>query len=212
MKTLSICTAGALFIAFSACAPLPPMGISAQDQQAEFWQRLSALCGRTLSGSMVSTEAVDDDMAGKPMRMTVASCTAEEILIPFHVGPNEPGGKWDTSRTWVLRRTMDGVQLKHDHRHDDGTPDAVTNYGGTAPLTTPSPHRDAKGAQLWLDFPVDAESVTNFRANGLDKSVTNVWSVGLGPADAKPGGGAPAFTYRLTRTGEHARHFEVAFY
>jgi hypothetical protein len=24
----------------------------------------------------------------------------------------------------------EGLQLKHDHRHEDGTPDEVTMYGG----------------------------------------------------------------------------------
>jgi hypothetical protein len=32
----------------------------------------------------------------------------------------------------VLSRTVDGLRLKHDHRHEDGTPDRVTQYGGDA--------------------------------------------------------------------------------
>jgi hypothetical protein len=36
----------------------------------------------------------------------------------------------DRSRTWVITRTATGLRLKHDYRHTDGTPDALTMYGG----------------------------------------------------------------------------------
>lgn len=181
----------------------------------DYWAELSALCGQTLYGKMVSNEAADADMAGRPMRMIVASCSDDEIRIPFHVGPLEDGGKWDTSRTWVLRKTAKGIQLKHDHRHEDGTPDAVTNYGGEwiniapMPILVCNPENSLK-----IDFPVDVESIANFRANGLNKSITNVWSIGIAPSacPSNPRNPPAKFTYELNRTGENARHFKVAFY
>src|SRR5690606_10942739 len=91
-----------------------------------------------------------------------------------------------------------GLRLKHDHRHADGTADAVTMYGGDTA---------APGTADAQDFPVDAESVALFRAEGLDQSLTNVWRLEVEPADA-PG---PHFAYQLSREGEHARLFRVAF-
>ena len=202
-----ICLTAAAALLATSCATSPKSVTDDLRWRDNYWANVTALCGQTLYGKMVSNEAVDADMAGRPMRMTVASCSDTEIRIPFHVGPLEEGGKWDTSRTWVLRKTTKGVQLKHDHRHEDGTPDAVTNYGGEA--QSPGPY--ASTGALSLNFPVDAESIANFRANGLDKSVTNVWTMSV---QSEPSGvpKPPRFTYILRRKGENARYFEVAFY
>ncbi|HPV67989.1 MAG TPA: hypothetical protein PLU56_06825, partial [Sphingorhabdus lacus] len=91
------------------------------------------------------------------------------------------------------------LRLKHDHRHEDGSADKVTMYGGDTA---------ASGTAGRQDFPVDAESIANFRANGLDRSVTNVWSVEVSDArDAKP-----VFVYELRRpAGPTARLFRVEF-
>ena len=209
--------AAAMMTASCASAPKTPNEMSpARDS---FWSSVSALCGQTLHGKMVSNEAVDADMAGRPMRMTVASCADSEIRIPFHVGPLKEGGKWDTSRTWVLRKTAKGIQLKHDHRHEDGTPDAVTNYGGEWDGKSFGTRFDGL---MTIAFPVDDESIANFRQNGLDKSVTNIWSVSVRAADIMPRNqngavmtpvaNSPKFSYELNRTGENARHFKVEFY
>lgn len=210
-----ICFTAAAALLATSCATTPAFKDFLSQNRDDYWAELSALCGQTLHGKMVSNEAVDADMAGRPMRMTVASCSDKEIRIPFHVGPLEEGGKWDKSRTWVLRKTAKGIQLKHDHRHEDGTPDAVTNYGGewinvsSKPILVCNPEHSLK-----INFPVDAESIANFRANGLDKSVTNVWSIGIMPTGCPtaPNKKYAKFTYELNRTGEHARHFKVAFY
>jgi len=131
-------------------------------------------------------------MAGKALVMHVRSCSKDRIEIPFNVGD-------DRSRTWVITRTAQGLRLKHDHRHSDGKPDAVTMYGGdTADL-------GSAGRQA---FPVDAESIANFRANGLARSVTNTWTIEVSAAsepDAR-------FAYELTRpAGPTARRFRVEF-
>jgi hypothetical protein len=110
---------------------------------------------------------------------------AHELRIPFHVGD-------DHSRTWVLSRTDTGLRLKHDHRHADGSPDAVTMYGGdSAPPGTAQ--RQA--------FPVDAESVAMFRKAGMAASVTNTWAMEVEPDEQ--------FVYELTRPG--GRTFRVVF-
>lgn len=164
------------------------------NSQAAFMARLNALCGKSFAGRITGSEpaGADDDMAGQPMIMHVRGCTADRVEIPFHVGN-------DHSRTWIITRTATGLQLKHDHRHEDGTSDAVTMYGGDTVMT---------GSATRQAFPVDADSIATFRANGLDRSVTNVWAIEVSPAADT----APRFTYELTRpAGNHARLFHVEF-
>ena len=48
--------------------------------------------------------------------MHVRSCEENRIRIPFFVGD-------DKSRTWVLTFDSDQIQLKHNHRHEDGSVD-----------------------------------------------------------------------------------------
>ncbi|MGB3722971.1 MAG: hypothetical protein WA979_09160, partial [Pacificimonas sp.] len=160
------------------------------DPQDLFFDNLANLCGKAFAGRLTSDEAVDADMAGAAMAMHVRTCGDDEIRIPFHV---ETADGWDRSRTWVIRRTDTGLQLKHDHRHQDGSADAVTNYGGDT--------EDSGGPQR-QSFPVDAESIALFQQEGLAASITNIWTVGVTPDQ---------FTYELRRTGENARLFKVAF-
>src|SRR3546814_1248966 len=64
------------------------------------------------------------------MMMHTRHSTNDGIEIPFHIDGLGPNGGWDRSRTWIVSRTGAGLRLKHDHRHADGTPHAVTLYGG----------------------------------------------------------------------------------
>ena len=168
--------------------------------QDQFWQALSTHCGNAYQGALVSDDAADADMQGADMVMHVRECSDEQISVPFHI--REQGKEWDRSRTWVFTRTADGLRLKHDHRHEDGESDAVTMYGGDT--------ADA-GTEALQSFPVDAESIAMFKREGLDVSVTNVWSVGVDSASADQG----KFAYQLTRTVEggapEPRNFRVEF-
>ena len=121
----------------------------------------------------------------RELRAAGGDAPAQELRIPFHVGE-------DRSRTWVLTRTPDGLRLKHDHRHRDGAPDAVTMYGGDT--------ADA-GTMARQAFPVDAESVAMFQRDGLAASVTNVWAMEIEPGRR--------FAYELSRPG--GRLFRVEF-
>lgn len=174
----------------SCAAPALP------DAQAPFFARLSSLCGQSFHGRMVSNEAADADMAGAAMVAHVAHCDAREIRIPFHVAKAD--GSWDRSRTWIITRTPTGLRLKHDHRHADGSADAVTFYGGD----TQSP-----GTPTRQEFAVDAESIALFRRSGLNRSVTNVWAVDVSDAAAA----TPVLAYELRRSGANARFFRVDF-
>lgn len=191
-RTLIALPAALLMISACGDGPAPPPA----DPQDAFWAALGSHCGKAYRGSMVSDEEADAAMRGAEMVMHVRECSEDQIKVPFHIKP--AGGEWDRSRTWVLTRTAEGLQLKHDHRHEDGSEDAVTMYGG---------HTASEGTADAQDFPVDAESVDLFRREGLDQSVTNVWRVEVDPADNEEA----HFAYELSREGEHARFFRVSF-
>ena len=204
--------AGALIL--SACAAVPERELS-PDPQDRFWAALSSHCGNAYAGKLVSDDAADADFAGAEMVMNVRECSGDRIAIPFHV---KLGGEWDRSRTWIITRSLatvpdageftSALQLKHDHRHADGTSDAVTMYGGG---TIFGDVIAAEGTARAQSFPVDPESIALFEREGLTASVTNVWTVEVDPAGS-PGA---AFAYQLQRTAERGapadRFFRVEF-
>ena len=158
----------------AAPAPAPP--------EAEFWARLTGLCGKAFEGRVVEAPPGDTSFANRALVMHVRTCGADTIRIPFHVGA-------DRSRTWVITRGGGGLRLKHDHRHADGTPDSVTQYGGDARLP---------GAAGVMEFPADS-----FTAGLIPPARTNVWTIEVDP----PGG---RFVYALRREGTD-RRFRVEF-
>lgn len=185
MKPLPLLSAVAALI-LAGCATTP-----AASPQDAFWQELSRHCGKAYAGRLVSNEAPDADMRGAAMVMHVRECSANRIAVPFHV--RRADGSWDRSRTWLITRTPAGLRLKHDHRHEDGTPDSMTLYGGDTA---------SGGTAAAQDFPVDAESIALFKAEGRTVSITNVWRVEVGPV---------GFAYQLTRQPPNARLFRVEF-
>ncbi len=196
-KSILSCSAALLL-----CAPLISCD-SAPDNPPEpspqdvFFERLNLLCGKAYAGTLVSEQDADAEMAGKPMIMHAATCDLNEIQIPFHIA--EGPDTWDRSRTWFISRTGEGLRLKHRHRHEDGSLDSVTNYGGDTA---------DEGTADRQEFPVDAESKISFRDNGLDQSVTNVWAVEISP----PGQTDALFAYELRRPeSADGRHFRVEF-
>lgn len=126
--------------------------------QLEFFNQLSSLCGERFEGRMTFPTEGQDSFAGKLLVATVKSCTETEIRIPFHVGENR-------SRTWIITSTPNGLQLKHDHRHEDGTPDEINMYGG---LTIDT------GSKLSQSFAADTHT-----AKIIPAASTNVWSLTL---------------------------------
>src|SRR5690606_37398321 len=103
----------------SACAG-EDSSASADAPADAFFAELGSLCGRAFPGE--ATFVTSPGFEGE-MIMHVRRCSEREIQIPLHVGA-------DRSRTWIVTRTEDGLRLKHDHRHEDGSEDAVTQYGG----------------------------------------------------------------------------------
>jgi hypothetical protein len=185
----------ALAAPLAACATTPTTDAAAGPQD-QFWAALESHCGKAYAGRMVSNEEPDAAMRGAAMAMHVRNCSDTRIEVPFHI--QQADGTWDRSRTWVINRTDTGLRLKHDHRHEDGSHDATTMYGGDTA---------APGTARAQEFPVDAESVAMFRREGLTASVTNVWRVDVDPAGT-PGA---AYSYRLMRDAPNARNFHVRF-
>ena len=187
MHTIPRLLFATLLLASGACTSIASRPSEATPHDA-FFARVSALCGRAYAGRIVADQPAPtgaDPFAGKPLVMHVRECSADEIRIPFHVGD-------DRSRTWVLTRTGAGLRLKHDHRHADGTPDAVTMYGGdTAEAGTPQRQQ----------FPVDAQSQAMFTREGRAVSNSNVWALEVEPGQR--------FVYELSRPG--GRLFRVEF-
>jgi len=205
MRAAPMCLAILAGLLTSACSPpnaeapasvaAPPAAAPAETAAAPvaeptladaFMAGIAQHCWRSFAGKIVANEPADanDPFVGKPLVMHVRECGEREFKIPFHVGD-------DHSRTWVLTRTESGLRLKHDHRHQDGSPDTLTMYGGDTA---------AEGSATRQEFPVDAESIALFEAEGRSVSTTNVWAM-----EVEPG---KRFVYELARPG---RLFRVEF-
>ena len=138
---------GLAVIVLSACASVAPPRVPAD----LFMARLQSLCGKAFEGKVVTTDAADAAMRSQRLVMHVRECDPGEVRIPFHVGE-------DRSRTWIVTRTGTGLRLKHDHRHQDGSPDELSMYGGDTA---------APGTPERQEFPADAESIALFTRSVL---------------------------------------------
>ena len=170
-----IVLAALLFL--TGCTTVPP----ATPQDA-FFTRLLLFCGQAFEGRITSPPVdADAAFAGKRLVMHVRECSTDTIRIPFHVGE-------DRSRTWVITRTGSGLRLKHDHRHEDGSVDRVTQYGGD----TVSP-----GNTTRQEFPADAFTKELLVREGNTAGVDNIWAVEVQPEDI--------FAYELRRPNRFFR-------
>jgi hypothetical protein len=140
----------------------PPRS-SATEPADAFLAGIARHCGQAFAGRVVANTPPqpNDAFEGQTLVMHVRECREGELKIPFHVGD-------DRSRTWVLTRTPTGLRLKHDHRHQDGTSDAVTMYGGETATS---------GTEARQAFPVDQESMAMFTREGLTGSLENTWAM-----------------------------------
>ncbi|MEN1929226.1 hypothetical protein WCE37_09555 [Luteimonas sp. MJ250] len=210
MTIIRISALSAALVALAACSPSVDQAPAADaaaapaDAPAEaldapvpdaapadaFLAALASHCGQAFAGRIVANEPASpepDAFEGKDLVMHVRGCDdpTRGLRVPFHVGD-------DHSRTWVLTRTDDGLRLKHDHRHEDGSPDEQTMYGGETATA---------GTAVRQEFPVDAESIELFGRTGADVSTTNTWAMEIEP-DSR-------FLYELSRPG--GRMFQVEF-
>lgn len=156
-----------------------PVSIQTHDA---FFDALRRHCGKAFVGKVSVDNPASPGFEGR-LVMHVRKCTDSQLQIPFHVGE-------DRSRTWLVSKTGSGLQLKHDHRHKDGSSDKSTMYGG---------HTLDAGWATAQSFPADQYSKELFTAAGNPQSNGNTWQMYIYPE---------RFTYRLTREG---REFRVDF-
>lgn len=180
-----------VFVRFLPAVGLPTLLVTAcwvtlESPADEFLTALREHCGQAFSGRVVANEpaAPNDPFENQRLVMHVRTCEPGRVLVPFHVGA-------DRSRTWIISRTDNGLRLKHDHRHEDGTEDVLTMYGGD---TT------GEGTAMRQEFPVDAFSRDLFARENLTASMENTWIMEIQPKRL--------FAYELTRPG---RRFRVEF-
>lgn len=166
----------ALLMAAQAAAHEPP------DPVRAWWDNLTALCGKAFTGTLETAPEGDTGFVDKALVMHVHDCTSTRIRIPFVVGDNR-------SRTWVLTRHGNRIELKHDHRHEDGSEDTVTQYGGT------SSNAGSSEAQM---FPADEATRELLPGSGL----RSVWLIEIDPGKR--------FVYAANRVGTD-RAFRIAF-
>lgn len=145
-----------------------------------FLEQFKALEGQYFEGVIIEGGKEGDGFTGKRLLMEVMSYDDREVRIPFYVGD-------DKSRTWILSYSNNVITLKHDHRHEDGSADKVTFYGGTSPN---------EGSQTIQVFPADNET-----CELIDYACQNVWWITMD---------GTTYTYNLRRIGSD-RLFVVKF-
>jgi hypothetical protein len=170
----------------AACSEDTPAPAPAQSPASQFLSAVAAMCGNAYGGRIAANEpaAPNDPFVGQALVMHVRTCEPERVLVPFHVGE-------DRSRTWVLTLHGDRIRLKHDHRHQDGTEDELTQYGGDSTTV---------GTAVRQEFPVDQFSIDLFTRTNRTVSNTNTWAMEVHPGRM--------FAYELSRPG---RKFRVEF-
>ncbi|MBA2670876.1 MAG: hypothetical protein H0U67_10935, partial [Gemmatimonadetes bacterium] len=121
----------AIFLGMGACAQpgmygsAPAPSAAAESPQDMFWSNLQALCGQAVAGQVLRVPEGDtqiDPSAGLVVHFW--ECSETELRFPLHVDENR-------SRTWVFIRHHGSLELRHDHRHPDGTEESNTWYGAS---------------------------------------------------------------------------------
>ena len=181
MKVLAPLLAAAALVACGNSDSAPDA--TSEAAGTDLFTALSARCGEAYEGRVLGDDPRDEDWRSETLVMHIRECGADEIRIPLHVGENR-------SRTWVVTRQGEGLRLKHDHRHEDGSEDVLTQYGG-----------DTEGAVtgLMAEFPADQFSRDLFVREGIPVSADNVWLMQIE---------GDSFTYGLTRPD---RNFRAVF-
>ncbi|MGB3624889.1 MAG: hypothetical protein WA989_03615 [Henriciella sp.] len=171
-----------LAIALPACDREIPADLSAD----QFLANIQPYCGASYEGMIVSDDPEDDDWRAETIIADFETCTDTGLRIPLHVGD-------DHSRTWLVALNDDGrLALRHQHNHEDGTPDALTLYGGKS--------SGASTATRQV-FPADKKTMDLFEADDIPESKHKIWAMEIDPDE-------DLFVYELERP---ERHFRVEF-
>jgi len=132
---------------------------AAKSQESKlFLINMTVFCNQSYEGRVNFPEEDKNPFKGQQLLLFFKSCSDSSLIMPFHVGN-------DSSRTWMLGFENDKLMFKHDHRHSDGTPDSITNYGGYALEI---------GDSFNQIFPADA-----FTSDLIPAAATNEWAFKL---------------------------------
>lgn len=146
----------------------------------QFWETLQTHCGNAYAGKLADGQ--DRPEFTGDLVMHVKTCSDTEIKIPFFVGD-------DLSRTWILTKDENHlIQLKHDHRHEDGSEEDINFYGGKSTNV---------GHANFQFFPADPET-----AKIIPDASSNVWWIELSDKE---------YSYNLNRLAADRAPFRVEF-
>ncbi len=124
----------------------------------QFVKNLVSLCGQSFEGAETYTLPERENWQGKRLVMEVIRCDMDTLHISLAVDENR-------SRTWMFMAEDGRLRFRHDHRHEDGTPEEVTMYGGYA---------NDEGSALVQYFPAD-----DYTCELIDYACKNQWIVRL---------------------------------
>jgi len=147
----------------------------------EFVNNLASLCGKSFKGEQAYRSHHGDSWADRKMIMHVTVCEKDKVYIPFHIDD-------DHSRTWMFVAEDGKLRFKHQHLHEDGTPEEGSMYGGYA---------NDEGTAFVQYFPAD-----EYTGHVIDGGAGNVWIVSIAED-------LSWYSYRLDRDGE--RRLEIRF-
>ena len=145
------------------------MESSVYETEKAFLDNLASLCGKSFRGRETWSAPGRVSWADRDFVMHVTVCEDDRVYIPFHLDE-------DRSRTWMFIMEERGLRFRHDHRHEDGTPEELTMYGGYA---------DETGTAWMQKFPADEYTVEL-----LDDTLGREWRVILA-------GDLSSMTYQL---------------
>jgi hypothetical protein len=139
-----------------------------------FLNKLASFCGQSFRGQEVYVQPGRESWAGKDLVMHVVVCEENQVHIPFHIDD-------DHSRTWMFLVEDGRLRFRHDHRHEDGTPEEQTLYGG---------YSDGSGDEYRQFFPADGYTIEL-----LNDQLNRQWNIMLNEDLSR-------FTYQLLYHGE----------
>ncbi len=126
------------------------------ESERAFLDNLADLCGKSFRGKETYMAPDRESWSDKDLIMHVTVCEEDRVYIPFHLNG-------DRSRTWMFLAGEKGLRFRHDHRHEDGTPEELTMYGGYA---------DGTGTEYRQNFPAD-----DYTIELLEDTLNREWRI-----------------------------------
>lgn len=127
-------------------------------EEQAFMNNLRSLCGKSFAGEQSYMAEGRESWAHFDFVMHVTVCEEDKVHIPFHLSN-------DHSRTWQFLVEDGRLRFRHDHRHEDGSPEDQTLYGGYA---------DGTGNEFVQYFPAD-----DYTRQLLNDTLGRKWTIVL---------------------------------